>query len=150
MPPLRERVEDVPLLVAEFCAQLQREKRLAISFSDDAVAALQDYAWPGNVRELGNLVNRLVILYPGRQIRSCDLPAKYRGARVPAAAARAAPVELPEEGLDLKAHLQAIEQSLILQALNESGGVVARAAELLNLRRTTLVEKLRKYGLSAD
>jgi sigma-54 specific flagellar transcriptional regulator A len=156
MPPLRERAEDIPALVAEIILQLQREKGLALSFSDAAIAALQDYAWPGNVRELGNLVNRLIILHPGRQIDVRDLPQKYRqGTARPACQLQAevcaeAGAGLLGAGIDLKTHLQNIERSFITQALEEADGVVAKAAELLGLRRTTLVEKLRKYGAHVE
>jgi sigma-54 specific flagellar transcriptional regulator A len=164
MPPLRQRVEDIRLLVAELNARLQRSRGASVKLTPRAILALQQYSWPGNVRELANLVERLTILHPNGTVDLEDLPPKYRQAALaPAAAATVAEgavagqgpgiytlAQLPPGGLDLKEHLANIEYSLILQALSEARGVVAHAAELLRLRRTTLVEKLRKYGVRAE
>lgn len=176
MPPLRERTEDIPLLLHELVARMEREKRGFVRFTASAIAALSQYRWPGNVRELANLVERMAIMYPNGIVGLPELPQKFRQnvadgpddimavldeleeertllledtliaeASVPSweDAGR-----LPEEGLDLKEYLSNLEQNLIQQALDESSGVVARAAERLHVRRTTLVEKMRKYGMS--
>jgi sigma-54 specific flagellar transcriptional regulator A len=160
MPPLRSRIEDIPLLIAELNARLARERGATVRLTNAAMYALQRYAWPGNVRELANLVERLAILSPTGPVDLRDLPPKYQGEGGAVSAAPQAPgaadgangsaVQLPSGGLDLKEYLNNIEYSLIMQALNEAGGVVAHAAELLRLRRTTLVEKLRKYGVRAE
>jgi sigma-54 specific flagellar transcriptional regulator A len=167
MPPLRSRAEDIPMLVAELNNRLHRERGASVRLTNAALFALQQYSWPGNVRELANLIERLVILHPNSLVDIRDLPPKYQseGAGVAVGATAADPslvtsmaVEtaaassavLPRGGLDLKEHLNNIEYSLIMQALNEAGGVVAHAAELLRLRRTTLVEKLRKYGVRSE
>jgi len=163
MPPLRERSEDLPLLIADLITHMEREKRGSMRLTPAALTALAQYAWPGNVRELANLVERLAILYPFGVVDVADLPEKFHpvgGALEPgpereqplANLATTAPgpvglVQLPEGGFDLKAHLNDLEITLIRQALEETGGVVAHAAERLKMRRTTLVEKLRKYGL---
>lgn len=163
MPPLRERAEDIPLLVKELVTRLEYEKRGSTRLTQAAVDSLCQYPWPGNVREMANLIERLVIMFPYGIVDVQDLPEKFRhgaAARLapsaPTAAAEPQTVpfaeyaqvpRLPREGLDLKEHLAALERSLIQQALDESGGVVAHAAQRLKLRRTTLVEKLRKYGL---
>jgi sigma-54 specific flagellar transcriptional regulator A len=160
MPPLRERKEDIALLIEELALRFKNEKRVSVQVSPTAVDVLSQYAWPGNVRELCNLVERLTILYPNGEVDVHDLPDKYTAnARIPVDAPRAtAPAaahvvhpislpRLPREGLDIKEHLNNLEYTLIKQALDEAGGVVAHAAERLRLRRTTLVEKLRKYGL---
>ncbi len=162
MPPLRERIEDIPLLVEELISRLERERRGSVRLTPAAIAALCHYPWPGNVRELANLMERLVIMYPYGVVDVRDLPEKFRSDEVmasmeeAAAAAALAPVvqdplsvppRLPTKGLDLKEHLTHMELSLIKQALDESGGVVAHAAKRLKMRRTTLVEKMRKYGL---
>jgi sigma-54 specific flagellar transcriptional regulator A len=132
--------------------------------------ALCQHPWPGNVRELSNLVERMAILMPHGDVRAADLPEKYRGAQPMEEVSGAAliammeaepvpmaetfglsegdPAVLPLGGLDLKDHLAGIEIGLIRQALNSANGVVAHAAKLLRVQRTTLVEKLRKYGLS--
>ncbi len=161
MPPLRSRSEDIPLLVAELNARMLRSRGAAVKLSPAALQALQQYHWPGNVRELANLIERLTILHPNGTVDVKDLPPKYRSPGAPASTVWpssaqdgvqtwSALASLPPGGLDLKEHLANIEYGLIMQALNEARGVVAHAAELLRLRRTTLVEKLRKYGVRAE
>jgi sigma-54 specific flagellar transcriptional regulator A len=226
MPPLRERLEDLPVLIEHL---VQRQGQIAgrrIRLDKDAMNCLARNRWPGNVRELANLLERLAILFPEQTVTAADLPERYRsmgatawfgsGVRiVPPAqdarmAARASPalleelleagdseleqaaqltdatgladtaefadmaafgdtgifagtkqlaaaakledqpqLELPRGGMDLKDHLSAIEIGLIRKALAEADGTIAEAARLLRMRRTTLVEKLRKYRLSA-
>ncbi len=164
MPPLRERVEDIPLLINELIARIEHERRGSVRLAPGAVMALCQYPWPGNVRELANLIERLAILHPFGVVDVADLPEKFRR-HLPAGEAPPAPPEvaealtaappapalqpprLPREGLDLREHLASMEIALIRQALDEANGVVAHAAKLLKMRRTTLVEKLRKYGL---
>ncbi|TWI02787.1 transcriptional regulator [Luteimonas cucumeris] len=175
MPALRERSEDLPALVTAIAAQLARTGRGEVRFADEALHALRAHAWPGNVRELTNLVERLAVLHPGGLVRAHDLPRRYQPedlaplASTPVAsttigdttpvAATVAPAavetmvasdQLPEEGIDLREHIARIELNLIRGALDRAGGVVAHAAQLLGLRRTTLVEKLRKYGVERD
>jgi sigma-54 specific flagellar transcriptional regulator A len=170
MPALREHLDDLSELVAEFNQRLSRRGLASVRFSAGALHALHGYSWPGNVRELYNLVERLSILYPHSEVRVSDLPEKYRGQQVVEEVRGAALLSLmtghasvlpepmsvvpndslvllPEGGLDLKDHLADIEVGLIRQALDVTGGVVAHAAKLLRMQRTTLVEKLRKYGL---
>ncbi len=169
MPPLRERVEDIPALARSMIERLAPEQG-GFELSPRTLQALQAYPWPGNVRELSNLIERLRILYPGQVVDVTDLPERYArhyrdGAwSAPAAepAGTAAPatgdedeeanpptvqINLGQVGFDLKHHLHETERKYIRQALMVSDGVVARAAKLLNLRRTTLVEKMRKYNL---
>ncbi len=169
MPPLRDRTEDIPLLIDEFLKRMERQGRETVRLTESAVESLMDYPWPGNVRELGNLVERLVILYPGSTVDARHLPEKYQSERVigglpPLEELDEAAlftegenevfegifgeVSLPKKGFDLKEHLAELEIRLIQQALDESGGIVAQAARRLNIRRTTLVEKLRKYGIA--
>ncbi|MEO7072474.1 MAG: helix-turn-helix domain-containing protein, partial [Rhodanobacter sp.] len=173
LPALRERLQDMAQLVGEFNQRLARRGLGVVRFSTGAMQALHGYAWPGNVRELSNLVERMAILFPHGEVRSSDLPEKYRGQQVAddvrgaaflalmedqavdfAHEAPAALIDglgvLPEQGLDLKDHLADIEVGLIRQALDNTGGVVAHAARLLHMQRTTLVEKLRKYGLQGS
>lgn len=168
MPPLRERREDVAILVQEFIQRLEKQDRGSVRLTPAALHSLAGYHWPGNVRELANLVERLVIMYPQGVVDYKDLPEKFQteGAElsdafpmpeVPEKRAdngngggstplNGTPV-LPKSGLDLKEHLAEVEQSYIAQALDEADGIVAHAAKLLGMRRTTLVEKMRKYGL---
>jgi sigma-54 dependent transcriptional regulator, flagellar regulatory protein len=185
MPPLRKRIDDLPLIVQNFVAQNVSNGRPTVHFARRTLAALALHPWTGNVRELGNLIERLSITAGGRIVQIEDLPSKYRPPAgwvweeqqpavaedvsvlgeeetlelletggVDAVAASPAPTavpdgltSLPEAGLDLRAHLLAIERALIQQALERTNGTVAHAARLLNLRRTTLVEKLRKLGI---
>lgn len=175
MPPLRERLEDIPLLVNELITRLENQKRGSVRLTPAAIMSLCQYRWPGNVRELANLVERLVIIYPYGVVDVDDLPEKFRISKgderyverpsfddevVENVMAELAAFDaeqshgemdvLPEEGLDLKEHLADIESSLIQQSLERSDGVVAHAAKLLQMRRTTLVEKMRKYGIQRD
>ncbi|MDG9924789.1 MULTISPECIES: sigma-54 dependent transcriptional regulator [unclassified Pseudomonas] len=168
MAPLRERVEDIPLLMNELISRMEFEKRGSIRFNSAAIMSLCRHDWPGNVRELANLVERMAIMHPYGVIGVGELPKKFRhvddedeqlaislreelderaaiGSSMPGMANTAM---LPPEGLDLKDYLGNLEQGLIQQALDDANGVVARAAERLRIRRTTLVEKMRKYGMS--
>ena len=168
MAPLRERVEDIPLLMNELISRMEFEKRGSIRFNSAAIMSLCRHDWPGNVRELANLVERMAIMHPYGVIGVGELPKKFRhvddedeqlaislreeldervaiSASLPSMATTAM---LPPEGLDLKDYLGNLEQGLIQQALDDANGVVARAAERLRIRRTTLVEKMRKYGMS--
>ncbi len=158
MPPLRERAEDIPLLIKELITRMEHEKRGSVRLTQSAIIALSQYHWPGNVRELANVVERLVIMHPYGVVDVHDLSEKYQPEggelRDKLIADDAlltvdqldAP-RLPRDGIDLKQHLTELECSLIRQALEDSEGIVAHAANRLGLRRTTLVEKLRKYGL---
>ncbi len=158
-PPLRDRVEDIPLLVNELVRRIEHEKRGSVRLSPAAIYALCQYNWPGNVRELANLIERMAILHPYGVVEAKDLPEKFQVEEGAAPdqlvdALVGSPVtsedldpRLPRDGLNLKEHLGYLEISYIKQALTDSGGVVAHAARRLGMRRTTLVEKLRKYGL---
>jgi len=204
MPPLRDRLEDLPVLIEHL---VQRQGQIAgrhIRLDKEAMNCLARNPWPGNVRELSNLLERLAILFPDHTITASDLPERYRrtvsaalfasGVRIQPATLGTATLEaaavasvsdalvdqlletgetspdgdllgvetllavesvrntettLPRGGIDLKDHLSAIEIGLIRRALEEADGTVAEAARLLRIRRTTLVEKLRKYRLSA-
>ncbi|MDH5181185.1 MAG: sigma-54 dependent transcriptional regulator [Gammaproteobacteria bacterium] len=167
MPPLQDRVEDIPLLINELITRMEHEQRGSVRITPAGITALCQYPWPGNVRELSNLIERLVIMFPYGVVDVRDLPEKFRGhttvtdidpgrhlAHVKEAAAGSSdvggleiPQRLPSKGIDLKEHLTNLEFSLIKQALDEANGVVAHAAKKLCMRRTTLVEKMRKYGL---
>lgn len=163
IPALRDRIEDLPSLLNDLIARIEGTKRACVRFLPRAVAALSRYNWPGNVRELANLVERMAILYPNGMIDVKDLPPKFMQSTSirhetqnedPLAVINededlplGAVPYLPPEGLDLKEHLINTERKLIEKALEENGGVVAHAAEFLKMRRTTLVEKMRKYGI---
>ena len=164
VPPLRERREDIPLLMNELISRMENEKRGSIRFNSAAIMSLCRHDWHGNVRELANLVERLAILHPYGVIGLPELPKKFRHMdegdesegemqmpvslpSEPGLVGLDSPALLPVNGIDLKDYLTNLERSLIQQALDDACGVVARAAEKLQIRRTTLVEKMRKYGL---
>jgi sigma-54 specific flagellar transcriptional regulator A len=176
-PALRERHEDIPLLLQELVSRMERENA-QIKFTENAMKSLMEHSWAGNVRELSNLVERLMILYPNQLIDVGDLPHKYQhldaddyepvypeellerealNALFSADAESDSDessdesnnsAELPPEGINLKEYISEMEVSLISQALEQQDWVVARSAEVLGMRRTTLVEKMRKYDIS--
>ena len=158
--PLKRRTCDIPLLIDGYINRLEREQGRSLRLNDCAVAALVRHHWPGNVRELFNLLERLAILYPDKLVKWADLPEKFRPNEelfeeqlCDSASWQAqlypalAPAELPPDGIDLKPHLADIERRLMTEALDRCDWVVARAAKLLNLQRTTLVEKMRKFDI---
>jgi DNA-binding NtrC family response regulator len=148
IPPLRERIEDIPLLSAYFLESFCRlRKRKLRPFGQDVVDALMRYDWPGNVRELENLVERLVILAEGDRVALADLPEKFLNGH--SAAAAAAPA-IPEDGLDFNHLVDEFENRLIAAAMAKARGNKNLAAQFLGLKRTTLVEKLKKKGLAFD
>jgi sigma-54 specific flagellar transcriptional regulator A len=184
-PALRQRKDDIPLLLQELNSRIQGDGVEGVRFTERAIASLMEHEWAGNVRELSNLVERLTILYPGQIVDIADLPEKYQYGDVQAyepdypeeilereafnalfaeAAAQEPEDEvmaasedelststissaLPEEGVNLKEYLSELEVNLIRQALDNQDWVVARAADKLGMRRTTLVEKMRKYDI---
>jgi sigma-54 specific flagellar transcriptional regulator A len=201
MPPLRERIDDLPSLIASLARRVSDSHRVDVRFQPETINALRQYRWPGNVRELANLIERVAVQCAGEPITIDELPLRYQPvgwvsqprsdaelpplvapwAATPATTTAvpplantaiappptavdengerqallgrsgdAADVELPAGGMDLRAYMESLEQRLILKALSSANGTVAHAANLLGLRRTTLVEKLRKYGINAS
>ncbi len=161
IPPLREREDDIPVLLDHFMAEFCRKrKKTPLRISAEAAEILKGYPWPGNVRELENAIERMVILNDRGTITIDDLPDHVRkDALAPARQAPAIGAEAPglpvslqwtPSGIDLNGVLDELERALILQALDKSGGVKNKAAALLGLNRTTLIEKIKKKGLSAS
>ncbi len=191
-PALRERKEDIPLLLKELITRFEQQQSGTVRFTDQAIESLQEHPWHGNVRELSNLIERMIIMFGEQVVNVSELPAKYRHvdaeeyqpdypeelleqdvindmfsgfdededvntdadlsqfaeAFVDSKSAHSNQVDvLPDEGIVLKEYIAELEVSLITQALNKNDWVVARSAELLGMRRTTLVEKMRKYEL---
>jgi DNA-binding NtrC family response regulator len=164
-PPLRERREDIPLLIDRFVKIFcSRQGDSPPRFEEASLRSLRAYDWPGNVRELENLMQRLVILHRGKTIGLAELPLKYRCEPLvessipsvePAAVvpSRGADVSTPpvaewgENGLDFNLLISDFEDQLIMHALRRSGGNKKEAAKLLNLKRTTLIEKIKKKEL---
>jgi DNA-binding NtrC family response regulator len=147
IPPLRDRRDDIPLLVEHFVGKYNREKGRALEgVRPESIAILRRYTWPGNVRELENLVERIVVLKGSGWLEPSDIPEKIR--RAERFLENAIPV-LGETGLDIKSATEDFENALIRQALHLSGGNKNRAATLLGLKRTTFVEMLKRKSLDA-
>ena len=140
LPLLRERKEDIPLLVQHFLAKFES----AATVSQEGMRRLMSYAWPGNVRQLENAIERAVAFSAGRaQIDVADLPSELQHAEPPPIAAS---LSLPDDGLDLGQLVVNIEREMIQRALERTSGNKGQAAKLLHLKRTTLVEKLKRLG----
>jgi DNA-binding NtrC family response regulator len=168
IPPLRDRQSDIPLLVQHFlkkCNENQGQQAKVIS--DETIQMLANYSWPGNIRELGNFIERMVVLSVGDNITPRDLPEKVLG-EVPRESLppmekpghelspnemlqnglkRSFFIGLPEGGINLKNAVEEFERGLITEALDKTNWVKNKAAGLLELNRTTLVEKIKKMGL---
>ena len=147
IPPLRERRSDIPLLIDHFLARFNQTKHTAISGIDpDALRLLANYDWPGNIRELENMVERLVVLKKQGGLSVSDLPEKI-------SRKQAAPelteqfIRFSEDGINLSREVEQYEKHLIVEALRKANGVTTKAAQLLQLNRTTLVEKLKRRGV---
>ncbi|MCX7982165.1 MAG: sigma-54 dependent transcriptional regulator [Syntrophales bacterium] len=146
LPPLRERGLDIPILANHFLKKFnQLRKKQVKRFSQDAIDAMLKYEWPGNVRELENLVEMLVVMKEEGEIGLFDLPEKMRGTRAENIVTYGE--VLPEEGVDYNRLVYEFERDLLFKALNQCGGVKNKAAKLLKLNRTTLVEKLKRFGM---
>jgi transcriptional regulator with PAS, ATPase and Fis domain len=151
LPPLRDRREDIPLLVQHFLEKFAVELRAPLNghgndrpltVAQEAMRALMAFPWPGNVRQLENAIERAVALSLGRsQIEASDLPGEVRQAAVTIAVPD---LSFPEDGLDLDQYVHNIERELIRRSLERTRGNKGQAARLLNLKRTTLVEKLKR------
>ena len=168
LPPLRDRKTDIPLLASHFLKQFNGTGS-SKTISDEAMNVLVNYSWPGNIRELANFVERMVVLSIGSTITPRDLPEKVLG-EVPKekwtplekgpepegnpaqilqqSLKQSFHVGIPEEGINLKKLVEDFEKELLIEALEKTGWVKNKAATLLNLNRTTLVEKLKKLKIT--
>jgi len=145
VPPLRIRKSDIPLLVDFFVKKFNKQKRKRIiGLTPEALDTLMAYGWPGNVRELENLIERLVILSNGDTIDMEDVPESIKGK---AAKVESVDVQIPKDGIVFDQAVEEYEKKLILQALSETNWVKTKAAKLLNINRTTLIEKMKKKNL---
>lgn len=185
-PALRERKEDIPLLLQELVMRMENDAAQTVKFTENALKSLMEHKWSGNVRELSNLVERLTILYPNQVVDVAELPHKYQHLEIDpyepdypeevlerealnalfgddtefsndadfdgddSVDSISASGSLPPGGVNLKEYLSDLEVSLIQQALDQHDWVVARAAEMIGMRRTTLVEKMRKYNIAKE
>ncbi len=145
VPALRERRGDIPILAQHFLDRFAREatpSRGRVTLAQDGQQALMAFNWPGNVRQLENVMERAFALSPGRsQITVADLPDEVREAAPPVPPAD---VSIPEEGIDLERLVADFEHTLIRRALDRTGGNKRHAADLLHVKRTTLIEKLKR------
>lgn len=148
LPPLRERKEDIPLLATSLLAQCSlRHHRGPASISREAMEALVRYRWPGNVRELENVIERAVALETTDQLTLASLPPQIRGGGDRSGQPTPVTIPLPPEGLELDATVSNVEKDLMLQALERSGWVQKRAAELLKVSFRSFRHKAKKYGI---
>jgi DNA-binding NtrC family response regulator len=151
MPALRERRGDIPLLIHHFLEIFNQDKKCDVIIrSEEILQVLMDYDWPGNVRELENLVQRLVILKQVGEIELKDLPPKIFGSkpRMPMTGFFFSDYQLPGDGVNFKDLVSAFEDHLLAQALSRTSGNKNKASELLQMNRTTLVEKLKKRSVN--
>jgi sigma-54 dependent transcriptional regulator, flagellar regulatory protein len=151
LPALNERPADIPLLTHYFLTKLNKDKNAHVSgISQSAMEKLMQHHWPGNVRELANMLERLTVLKANGEIQVGDLPPKFRGeqkTRTPEVSFQAPALELGCEGLDLNTAVSEFEKNLIYQSLEKTDWVKNKAAKLLQVKRTTLVEKIKRYDL---
>jgi DNA-binding NtrC family response regulator len=150
IPPLRERTDDIPLLLEKFISLYKRNRKGSLKkFSSDAVDVLKKYSWPGNVRELKNLVQRLSILHEKETVNVSDLPEKLlaEADTPPPQQDSSQPIVGQETEIDFNTQVSEFEDRLILQALIATNGNKKKAAQNLNLKRTTLLEKIKKKNL---
>ena len=148
-PPLRARKDDIPMLASHFLKKVQEERHVAAcSLDREVLARLCAYDWPGNVRELENTIERLVVLKGGGEIGVADLPPALRDAALPGASS-VAPL-VPATGLPLGATVDRFEADLIRQALRHTSWNKNQAAKLLEMSRTTLLEKIKKHAISPE
>jgi len=162
LPPLRERIDDLGDLIDSIRGRCTDSGLQTIKVTPGAILALKNYGWPGNIRELSSLIERLCVLYPGSTVDIGNLPARYTVKTSSGNYARGVIAEigksgheprdfgLPSGSVPLKSYLENIEIALIRRALRENNGVIAHAARYLQIRRTTLAEKMKRYGISAN
>jgi len=151
MPSLKERRSDIPQLVNHFMEKMNRTKQTAVTgCSPDAMACLMEHHWPGNIRELENMIERLVVLKQSGAIEVSDLPERV----VPRPAAVEEQTEphfigISNQGVSLSRELEQLENRLIVGALRRANGITSKAAQLLQMNRTTLVEKMKRKGFAS-
>jgi len=147
IPPLRERRSDIPLLIDHFLTRFNQSKHTTVSgLASDALQMLTEYDWPGNIRELENMIERLVVLKKYGVLSVGDLPEKICR-RSPGPELKEQFIRFSEDGINLSREVEQYEKHLIMEALRKANGVTSRAAQLLHLNRTTLVEKLKRKGV---
>jgi two-component system, NtrC family, response regulator HydG len=148
LPPLRDRSDDIPVLVGHFLEKLRDRTCSAVrEVSDEVLERLRGHTWPGNVRELENVLERALVLAEGERLEADDLP--ELGAPGEGGAPRSVGPTLTPEGMDLNQVVEGMEERLLREALRQADGVKAEAARLLGLKASALYYKLEKYGIEA-
>jgi len=148
IPPLRDRRSDIPLLIDHFLSRFNESKHARITgLEPDTLRMLTEYEWPGNIRELENMIERLVVLKKQGVLAPSDLPEKMFRKAVAAPELKEQFIRFNEDGINLSREVEHYENQLIVEALRKANGVTTRAAQLLHLNRTTLVEKLKRKGV---
>jgi two-component system response regulator AtoC len=149
IPPLRECRSDIPQLVTHFLAQLNHRKKTApADCSPDAMARLMEHHWPGNIRELKNMIERLVVLSQSTTIEVSDLPERFQHRSVIAEQPASSFINFSDQGVNLSEEVEQLEYRLIVGALHQANGITTKAAQLLHMNRTTLVEKMKRKGFA--
>ncbi len=147
IPPLRERRSDIPQLVNHFLAKLNHGKQTAVTAcSPDAMVRLMEHHWSGNIRELENMIERLVVLSQSGTIEISDLPERLQRRSVTAEQTASHFVSFSIQGVNLSREIEQLENRLIVGALRQANGITSKAAQLLQVNRTTLVEKMKRKG----
>lgn len=145
LPPLKEKKSDIPLLVSHFLNLFCREKKKdIITISNEALEIFMYYPWPGNVRELKNLIERLVVLSESAEITPKDLPKKLKTIKQPEILPE---IDAPGEGVDFNTAVTKYEKALIINALEKTNWIKNKAADFLQIKRTTLVEKIKRHKI---
>ncbi len=148
LSPLKERGSDIPLLVYHFLRKFSEEKKKGIvTISDEAMDIIMDYPWPGNVRELKNLIERLVVLNENGEILHQDLPEKIKSGKDRKTLLE---IDVPGEGINFNTAVTEYEKALIIKALEKTNWIKNKAAELLQIKRTTLVEKIKRHKIKKE
>ncbi|MBW1737783.1 MAG: sigma-54-dependent Fis family transcriptional regulator, partial [Deltaproteobacteria bacterium] len=143
VPPLRERIDDIPLLVKHFIEKYRGDEgKSKIELSPDVWKVLYNYSWPGNIRELENVIERAVVLNPGGLISLEDLPEELAGAEVEFDVERFIPPNVP-----MPEALEQIEEKLIRRALAQCNNVQSHAAEMLGITKSLIQHKMKKYSI---
>ncbi len=149
IPPLRDRRSDVPELIDHFIASFNRAKQTAITgCATEAMNHFVEYPWPGNIRELENMVERLVVLKKSGMIESADLPERLLQRSSALDGGKEQFIRFNDQGINLSREIEQYENRLIVEALRQANGITSKAAQLLQLNRTTLVEKLKRKGFT--
>lgn len=150
IPPLRERRSDIPQLVNHFLERLSRGKQTtATGCSTDAMARLMEHHWPGNIRELENMIERLAVLSQSETIEVSDLPERLQRRPISADQNEERFIAFGDQGVNLSQEIEQLENRLIAGALRQANGITSKAAQLLQVNRTTLVEKMKRKGFAA-